>query len=415
MTQNKDIFENLLDQITADDITGNAASTLANQDEVEDIEPTIDNFDYVVRICTIDVSKNWRKTPEETIAKVTEYVTEIIYRFEEFLNSSPKIKKRSKLYFSRPPERYILPDEIEKMVMRERGWSSNNSDYLYLTFGMNCRIRNVRDLFMMSAIFDKLAWGSSFIIEYEGKTIPTQEHKCSIDRTSPLMSMFLFENGIERYKEGSGLFNELVESYINSSMQFFGESVEVCEQTRKLFHYDNKDVHIAKAISYVTKGRTRQCDTPKFLQNALNSQYIDPDVLCNDQYITFHIMSVTDSKKTQVSSWRLKFIYEHVEKSLKINPRKITDYVMRVYDKDYIFFIFYLGTFQGIQKEDLDFDLKTTVNDVCVILDGRWDRSEFWDTLANIIGLKDGFPQEEHVKFLKKLDRQIYGKNEWNS
>jgi hypothetical protein len=123
-------------------------------------------------------------------------------------------------------------------------------------------------------------------------------------------------------------------------------------------------------------------------------------------------MSVTDSKKTQVSSWRLKFIYEHVEKSLKTNPRKITDYVMRVYDKDYIFFIFYLGTFQGIQKEDLDFDLKTTVNDVCVILDGRWDRSEFWDTLANIIGIKDGFPQEEHVKFLKKLDRQIYGKNE---
>lgn len=85
---------------------------------------------------------------------------------------------------------------------------------------------------------------------------------------------------------------------------------------------------------------------------------------------------------------------------------------MRVYNKDYIFFIFYLGTFQGIQKEDLDFNLKTTVNDVCVILDGRWERSEFWNTLANIIGLKDGFPQEEHVKFLKKLDRQIYGKNE---
>ena len=169
MTQNKDIFENLLDQITTDDITGNAASILANQEEVEDIEPTIDNFDYVVRICTIYVSKNWSKTPEETIAKVTEYVTEIIYRFEEFLESSPKIKKSSKLYFYRPPERYILPDEIEKMVMRERSWGSNNSDYLYVTFGMNCRIRNVRDLFMMSAIFDKLAWGSSYIIEYEGK------------------------------------------------------------------------------------------------------------------------------------------------------------------------------------------------------------------------------------------------------
>ena len=304
-----------------------------------------------------------------------------------------------------------MPDDIEKMVMRPRSWASNSSDNLDIIFGIDYRIRNPRDLFMLSAMLDKFAWGSSWIIEYEGKTIAAKEHKCTISRTSPLMSMLLFENGIERYKDGSGTFNEIIESYIESAYQFFGESIEICEEVRRLFHYDNKDFLLSGAVSYVTKGRTRQCDIPKFLQDALTNQTIDADCLCNEQYATFRISSTVKQEKVQIGTWRLKFIYEHAEKSLKNNPRHITDYIMRVYDKDYILFVFYLGTFQGKYQDDLDFDLKSMVNDICVILDGRWDRNEFWDTLAGILGLKEGFPQDELVKYLKKLDRQIYGKS----
>ena len=410
MIENNEIFENLLAQITAKDVLGNASDKLASHQKEEGIlEPTIDNYDYVVRVMTIDVSKTWKDTIEEKSEYVRKYITEVIYRLETFLDASPKVKRHSKLYFYRNPDEYKMPDEIEKMVSRERSFASNSSDHLDILFGIDYRIKTPRDLFMFGALIGKFAWGSSYLITIEGKSIAAQDHKCTIDRPGPLMSMLLHENGIERYKDGSGLFNELVETYTESAFEFFGETVDICENVRKIFHYSPNDILLSGAVTYVTKGRTRQCDIPKFLQTALETQTIDADKLCNEQYATFRITSAVNPKKVQISSWRLKFIWEHVEQSLKKHPRKITDYIIRVYDKDYIFFVFYLGTFKCIHHEDLDFDLESDVNDVCVILDGRWCRSEFWDTLAGILGLNEGFPQEELVKYLKKLDRQIYG------
>lgn len=405
-------FESILDQIEASETIGKAAGELASQKNVDENEstdePSVENYEYVIRILTINVNKSWNETVESKVEYVCKYVTEITFRFEEFLATYPKVKRHSKLYFYRRPDVYRMPDEIEKMVTRPRGFSSDSSDYLEVVFGLDYNsIRKPRDLFMLSALLDKLAWGSSFFVEYMGNSIAAKDKKCLIDHIIPLYNMMLKENGIEKWKDTDS-FEASIESYVNNAYQFFGQSVEICETVRKMFQYDPSDNLVTAALNYRSYGSSRKCDTPKFLEEAIENNYIDADYLCNSQEVTFRITSSIKRDSVQISSWRLRFIWDHVEKALKKNPRKITNYIMRIYDRNYVRFAFYLGLFQGIEKEDLDFDLKTTVNDVCVVVDFRWERMEFWNTLASILGIKEGFSAEDVSKFLKKLDRQIY-------
>ena len=412
---NASVFESILDQVNMNDVIGNSANTLVNQhqkdldENLSDDEPTVDDYKYVLRIMTINVSKRYDQSVEDVVQKVLEYTTEVIFRLEEFLATSPRVKRHSKLYFYRQPDLYRIPEDIEAMVTRPRSFSSSASDYLDIVFGLDYNIRNPRDLFMLTSMLHKFVWFSSYFIEYKGNSIAAKDKVCHIDRVIPLYNMLMKENGIEKWKTTDS-YNESVESFIDNAFSFFGESVEICQTVRNMFQYNPIDKLMNEALSYRSYGSKRKCDTPKFLLNAIENNYIDADYLCNEQFVTFRITSASKSSSFQNATWRLKFIWEHVEKSLKSNPRKITDYIMRIYDRNYIRFVFYLGTFQGVYQEDLDFDLKTTVNDVCVILEGRWERNEIWDVLAGILGIPDGFPQDDVVKFMKKLDKQIYGK-----
>lgn len=296
------------------------------------------------------------------------------------------------------------------MVTCPRSYAPGASDHLEIVFGLDYNIRKPRDLFMLTAMLSKFAWGSSYYVEYESNVIAARDKKCMVEDVIPVYNMMMRENGVEKWKETDS-YVKSVESLVESAFQFFGESVIRCEDVRRMFGYDPADDLVTAALSYQSYGSSRKCDIPKFLAAALETNTIDADYLCNCQDVMFRITSATKRDSVQISSWRLKFIWEHVEKTLKQNPRKITHYIMRIYDRNYIRFAFYLGLFQGVYQEDLDFDLKTTVNDVCVIVDMRWDRNELWDTLAGILGVKDSFPIEDVVKFQKRLDKQIYGRS----